>query len=252
MQYTLDPDLDSAWSCLLKAFSETGVSLVLYGIYICLFLLSIYVLARRREAHGKQLLMAWSCVIAAGGTAQLAVTIAQAVEMAGLFANLLHGQVLNRHSTRLLTAQNALGAMNIFARDSLYLYRCYAIWEYRWKIVVLPGLCMLSIFVIGILGATTGLRYTEPQIVYGLGAATNLILTALTGEARAAGRLLWIRGTTSRYGVNNAFRARCNRAIGMVLESGAIYCIAAIFILITASINAPETYFIELGFIAQT
>ncbi|KAF7340746.1 hypothetical protein MSAN_02103000 [Mycena sanguinolenta] len=121
MQYTLDSgQVDPAWSALLMAFSETGVSIVLYGIYISLFLLSIYILARRSETHGKKLLMAWSCVIAAGGTTQLIVTIAQAVETAGLFANLLHAQVLNRHSTRLLTVQNTIGAMNMFARDSLY------------------------------------------------------------------------------------------------------------------------------------
>ncbi|KAJ7248834.1 hypothetical protein B0H12DRAFT_1122947 [Mycena haematopus] len=76
--------------------------------------------------------------------------------------------------------------------------------------------------------------------------ATNLSLTALT-----AGRLLWIRRTTSCVDVKNRFRARCNRAIGLILESGAIYCIVMIFLLITVSLNAQEMYGIEAGFASQ-
>ncbi|KAJ7248835.1 hypothetical protein B0H12DRAFT_711264 [Mycena haematopus] len=148
MRYTVDSGLlDSSWSVLMETFSETGACVLLYGIYINLFLFSVYILARRRETHGMKLLMAWSCVIAAVATTQMAVAITQAVETARSVEHLLHGQVLNSPVLiAVKTAQIALVAMNNFVSDSLYLYRCYAIWGCRWKIVILPGLLLLSTF----------------------------------------------------------------------------------------------------------
>ncbi|KAJ6510903.1 hypothetical protein C8R45DRAFT_398446 [Mycena sanguinolenta] len=240
--------IDLVWSRMIMAFSETGVSMLFYGIYICLFLLSIHTLVRRRETHGIKLLMAWSCVIAVGGTTQIAINIAQAADSARVVHDLLHAKVSNSHGPALLSAQIALGAVNNFVTDSLFLYRCYVIWAYQWKITILPGLFLLSTFGMGIASArlTTGLVFTKPQFVYGLGVATNLILTALT-----VGRLLWLQRTTPCLAVDTKLRARCERAIGIVLESGAIYCIAEMLLLVTASFNAPEVYSVELGVASQ-
>ncbi|KAF7340730.1 hypothetical protein MSAN_02101300 [Mycena sanguinolenta] len=175
--------IDPSWFILMRSLSVTGVSLLLYGIYICLFLLSIHLLARRRATHGRKFLMAWSCVIAAGATMQLAVTLARAVEDARFVENLLHAEVPNSNHI-LLTAQNVIGIINIFVADFLYLYRCYVIWDCRWKILILPGLLMVSTFVVGLVGAhaTTGLSVTKPQIVFTLATATNLFFTTLTSE----------------------------------------------------------------------
>ncbi|KAF7340732.1 hypothetical protein MSAN_02101500 [Mycena sanguinolenta] len=112
--------IDFSWSILMHVFSETGVCLLLYGIYLCLFLLSIYTLARRRGTHGRKILMAWSCVIATVATAQMAVAIAQAVESARSFKASLRTQALDPLPLRLETAQFVLGTMNNFIIDSLY------------------------------------------------------------------------------------------------------------------------------------
>ncbi|KAJ7248847.1 hypothetical protein B0H12DRAFT_1123006 [Mycena haematopus] len=198
-----------------------------------------------------KLLMAWSCVVAAGATTQMAFTIFQAVETAHSVEHLLHAQESNPPVLAVLnTAQYVLMATNNFMTDSLYLYRCYVIWGCRWKILILPGLFMLSTFVLTVLSVASIGRIVDAQFVYSLMMTTNLILTALT-----AGRLLWIRRTTSCVIVENMFRARCNRAIGMILESGAIYCIVMIVLLITVSRDAPgvytQLYSIELGFLSQ-
>ncbi|KAF8184037.1 hypothetical protein K438DRAFT_2162139, partial [Mycena galopus ATCC 62051] len=74
------------------------------------------------------------------------------------------------------------------------------------------------------------------QFAYGLGAATNLILTIFT-----AGRILWIQRVASHAGLDNTVRRRSNMAIGIVLESGAIYCIAAILLACTASRYSSES-----------
>ncbi|KAJ7882470.1 hypothetical protein B0H13DRAFT_1890896 [Mycena leptocephala] len=77
---------------------------------------------------------------------------------------------------------------------------------------------MLSTFGMGIVGATVfdgaaGMT----QITFGLAAATNLVLAALTGK----------------------------------LESGAIYCIGAIFLIITVSLHDSEIYGIGIGITQQ-
>ncbi|KAF7340797.1 hypothetical protein MSAN_02108800 [Mycena sanguinolenta] len=194
--------------------------------------------------------MAWSCVIATGATTQMAVTIATAVEAAHLVENLLHAQASNYPTLILLKVQDIVGTINNFATDSLFveLCRCYVIWGCRYKILILPGILMVFTVVLGLVGAnsSTGPSITKPQSVYGFAAATNLVLTALT-----AGRILWIRRTASFAGVNNSFRARCNRALGLILESGLIYCITAIFLVVTASLDAPEVYAVELGVVSQ-
>ncbi|KAF7340739.1 hypothetical protein MSAN_02102300 [Mycena sanguinolenta] len=130
--------------------------------------------------------MAWSCVIATVATAQMAVAIAQAVESARFFKASLRTQALDPLPVRLETAQFVLGAMNNFIIDSLYLYRCYVIWEYRWAILGLPGIFMLSTLVVTTLIAT-GLVNMALQVPYSLVVATNLVLTALTGLAQLVG-----------------------------------------------------------------
>ncbi|KAJ6511085.1 hypothetical protein C8R45DRAFT_1207825 [Mycena sanguinolenta] len=192
--------------------------------------------------------MAWSCIIAAGATIQMAVTIAAAVEAVRFVKNLLQAQRPNSATLTLATVQIVLDVINNFTADSLYLYRCYVIWNHRWKLIILPGLFMVSTLVVGLVGVppVTGLSIAKPQVVYSLAVATNLVLTALT-----AGRLLWMSHATLCISPNNKIRARCNRAIRIVLESGALYCVGVIFLLVTASFNASEVYLIELGFGSQ-
>ncbi|KAJ6530196.1 hypothetical protein B0H19DRAFT_480943 [Mycena capillaripes] len=74
--YIVDSDeLDSSWDLMIRAFFETGASLLLYGIYFNLFILSIHTLSRRRP-HGVNILIVASCAMALLGTAQVAVTLA--------------------------------------------------------------------------------------------------------------------------------------------------------------------------------
>jgi hypothetical protein len=66
------------------------------------------------------------------------------------------------------------------------------------------------------------------QITFGLVAATNIVLTALTGKSvysivdiqclksRSAGRILWIRRAASHVGLDCTLRSRYNTAIGVM------------------------------------
>ncbi|KAJ7888655.1 hypothetical protein B0H14DRAFT_2693336 [Mycena olivaceomarginata] len=238
---------DSSWHLLLNLFAATGVSLLLYGVYINLFLLSVYTLARRRNGSGKKFLLAASCVIAVVATTDVALAIAQSILTVRSVQQLLHAQVIGhpRLVKTLQTAQLSLGVINLLVTDSLFLYRCYVIWGYQWKVLILPAVFILTTFVVGI-WASQAHDAAKAQIVYSLSMATHLVLTALT-----AGRILWIRHATSCVGVDSTLRVRCNRAIGLILESGAIYCVAIIVLLFSLSVKDFEAFAIELGFTSQ-
>ncbi|KAF7333857.1 hypothetical protein MVEN_02342700 [Mycena venus] len=120
------------------------------------------------------------------------------------------------------------------------MYRCYVIWGCRRNILIPPALLMLATLLASMLASSTT-SITNAQIPFGLAAATNIVLTALT-----AGRILWIQRQSSHVGRGNTYRSHYNRAIGIILESSAIYCIAALFLLVAASQNNMEIF--SIGF----
>ncbi|KAJ7669565.1 hypothetical protein B0H17DRAFT_1086605 [Mycena rosella] len=223
---------DISWDLTMQTFEETGVSLVLYGIYICLFLLSLNALSRRK-ARGTKLLIGATCAMAVVGTAAMAINIALAVLTARTTQQIVHEQVaqfLNglRYQETLAEALVITSLTNNFLTDSLFLYRCYVIWGSQKKIIILPGLLMIGTVATGFLSVVS-VSFQDAKITYGLAAATNVVLTALT-----AGRILWMRRDASHIPVDKTLRPRYNMAIRLTLESGVIYCIAAIVLLITS------------------
>ncbi|KAJ7881443.1 hypothetical protein B0H13DRAFT_935847 [Mycena leptocephala] len=255
MQYTVDSkQFDLAWAVLMNFFSQTGVALLVYGIYAIFFLLSIYTLSPRRKTPGIKFLIAASCVMAVLGTTQIAATIAVTLVDARFVQQIVYGQVSSQENSQsilkaLETIQNVTFAINNFVTDCFFLYRCYVIWGFKKKILIPPVLLMLSTFAVAVLGCVSRTPVcggsTEIRITFALGTATNLVLTALT-----AGRILWIRRAASHVGLD-ALRSRYNTAIAIILESGAIYCVMAIFMVISFSLENARLYFIGLGIAEQ-
>ncbi|KAF7333326.1 hypothetical protein MVEN_02347900 [Mycena venus] len=256
MQYNVHSGaFDSHWYFMINHLLQTAVSLLLYSIYINLFLFSLHTLSRRK-AVGTKLLIVASCIMAVVSSAQMALDVAINVAEARLLQQIVHLQI-SEHSLMtvplwtstllvLQTAQRIIFAMNNFLTDAFFLYRCYIIWGFQKKPLILPGLLMLATLVMGIFSFTARNADTaaDSRISYSLAVATNLVLTALT-----AGRILWIRREASHVLVENAFRSRYNRAIGVILESGMIYCLAVIFLVIGDSLNVE---ILSIGFgIAQ-
>ncbi|KAF7333328.1 hypothetical protein MVEN_02348100 [Mycena venus] len=244
MQYTVDPEQsDLLWDSMTVRFWQMGVSFLLYGIYLNLFLLTIHTLSRQRTLGRKPLIIA-SCIMAVLGTTQIALNIVETVLTARFAHQVLRAQVSTQ--TRALTtlsvlseAQGVVSAINYFVTDTLFLYRCYVIWGSQRKILILPGFLMLCTFVVAILGSHSIIM--DIRIPYSISAATNLVLTFST-----AGRIWWMRRAASHVGLGKALRGRYNTAMAIILESGAIYCTAAIFFIVVASQN-EEIYVIGGG-----
>ncbi|KAJ6535137.1 hypothetical protein B0H19DRAFT_438876 [Mycena capillaripes] len=183
------------------------------------------------------------------GTTQMAVDIATTAIYARLLQQTVHSQVDPQllASYRMLDMLQDLSfAVNNFVTDSFFLYRCYLIWGSKKRIVILPALFMLSTIVVGILESTPGSSITDIRIPYSLGAATNLLLTVFT-----AGRILWIRREARHVGLDNMFRSRYNTVLKIILESGALYCVTAIFLIIAFSLDA-KVFYIALGIAPQS
>ncbi|KAF7333380.1 hypothetical protein MVEN_02353700 [Mycena venus] len=209
---------------------------------ICLFS-PFTPLTRRLGNPGTKFLIATSCLMAVMGTAQMAVSIAETVTTARFVQQLVHAPELERSVSidfvkSLVTTGIVIWAINNFVTDTLFLYRCYVIWGFQRKIVFFPAVLMLTTFVVAIWGSPRQGR-TDPQILYSLGAGTNLVLTTLSGNTHSAGRILWSRRAASHFGLNN-LRSRYNRAIEIILESGAVYCITLIYLAIASSIHDHE------------
>ncbi|KAF7333327.1 hypothetical protein MVEN_02348000 [Mycena venus] len=244
MQYTVDSEqLDPLWDLMIVRFWQMGVSFLIYGIYLNLFLLTIHTLSRQRTLGRKPLIIA-SCVMAVLGTTQIAMNIAETVLAARFVHQVLDAQVSAQ--IRALTtlsvlseAQGVVSGINYFVADALFSYRCYVIWGSQRKILILPGFLMLSTFVISVLGSLV--LTIDIRIPLCLAAATNLVLTFST-----AGRIWWMRRAASHVGLGKALSGRYNTAMAIILESGAIYCIAAIFFAVSASQN-EEIYVIGSG-----
>ncbi|KAJ7775858.1 hypothetical protein B0H14DRAFT_3588132 [Mycena olivaceomarginata] len=207
------------------------------------------------KTAGTKLLMVASCMMAVVGSTQMAVDVAIAVAAARLLQQLVHSEVVNEQGLIILplfeltlpaleTGQAVTFTINKF--HFRWLYRCYVIWGHK-KAIILPALLMLSTFVavVGIVACVNDVTDTRIPLI--LGAATNLVLTALTVlSGRPAGRIFWIRRAASHVALGSTFRSRYNRAIGLIVESGAVYCIVAMFLVISSSLNR-EIFSIGVG-----
>ncbi|KAF7328263.1 hypothetical protein MVEN_02566200 [Mycena venus] len=248
MHFTTE-EFDLLWHWTTGELIATGISLLLYGIYICLFLLSIRTLSRR-AAPGRKILIVSSCVMAVFGTITMAIKISIAVISARLVRELVHGQGLKKIED-IQTLEIALNVICIINRgtgscisDSFFLYRCYVIWGYQRKIVILPTVLILSALTAGVFPTAS-----EAALVvtyYVLAAATNIVLITLT-----AGRILWVQHHASRFPGDAKLRSRYDTALKLILESGAIYCIWIILLLISflrnADVHLIGTAFSEQG-----
>ncbi|KAF7340726.1 MYND-type domain-containing protein [Mycena sanguinolenta] len=250
MQYVVGSGaFDSFWSSTMLNSWQMAASLVLYGFYLNLFLLSLYTLSRQRTA-GNALLIGASCTVAVFASTHMALDVAATSAASRALQQSVHSEsetlLRNERSMmRLELAQGYIFGINNFITDCIFLYRCYVIWGSQKTPLILPVLLMLATLITAILGTASKMHIT---ITFALSAATNIVLTALTGKFNliprltmvnaesflAAGRILWIQRAAASYvDLDRTVRGRCTRAVVVILESGAVYCAMAIVLIIS-------------------
>ncbi|KAJ7194252.1 hypothetical protein GGX14DRAFT_700974, partial [Mycena pura] len=192
-----------AWTSM---FCGLGLTLVLYALYVNLFILAIYILSRRKTA-GKNVLLVACCTMFILGTTNVILPIlAAATEIQILQALVETGANLGQAT---------------FPAELSDLYRCYKIWGSRKAVILFPGALILSIVVIAFVNIVRVdiLRLRNyARIYFAMSAVTNLVLVGLT-----AGRIWWLqRETVHVY----------KKPMIIVLESGALYCIWTLLLVI--------------------
>ncbi|KAJ6475108.1 hypothetical protein C8R47DRAFT_1143547 [Mycena vitilis] len=230
---------DVSWSDVVIAVSATWLALFFYAFYLNLFILALYTLALRKTA-ARTILLGFTWAMALLGTTQIILRLLTSTLAARHIYNMFEENPApaggNWDTVNALTiAQNVLFPVNNLVADALFLYRCYTLWGARWKVVLVPGFLMLSTFAVGCMAAAPNFSTdTEFQrSPYVLATATNLVLMLLT-----AGRIWWIRRATLHVGSDSKIRQeRYSSVIAMILESGALYCVATVLLTITAPLE---------------
>ncbi|KAJ7463970.1 hypothetical protein FB451DRAFT_1264343 [Mycena latifolia] len=235
---------------------ETGLYVIaaeifLYGIYLALFGFYIHVLHSRGMPNHRWLTVATillfilctvHCALQLAST-----TLDNRAMIKASSPDLLSGKV-NTARVYVNRAANGVYVTSNVVADSIFILRCYAIWNFRRTIIIVPTLLTFAVAGLGYFNVFNSLGNPENWIPafrvgtflfdesVGVSVITTFILMGLT-----AGRIWWIvrvahpiigRKTTSRYyGV-----------CAMILESGSLYCAGGIaFVIISISTGTVYT-----------
>ncbi|KAJ7207901.1 hypothetical protein GGX14DRAFT_114489 [Mycena pura] len=205
------------------------------GIYINLFILAIYTLSRRKTAGKKVLLVAcWTMFIL--GTTQIILLLFGAAINIPILQELVDASNFGPAPVKakswkhywdwLYKAEAGVLIFNNLVTDLLFLYRCYKIWGPRKKVVIFPAILVLSATALTFVQPPLELRAVYRRGLYAMFTVTSLVLMGLT-----AGRIWWMQREAShvQIDVDDIFR---NRPIVLILESGALYCVCVILLMI--------------------
>ncbi|KAF8132188.1 hypothetical protein K438DRAFT_1884919 [Mycena galopus ATCC 62051] len=241
---------ESIWTLVFSEITKSATALFFNGICILLALQGCYFLSRRTSS-GRGVLV-WAMIIACAFSIlhmsyQVAFTamFVRLLRAAGIAATASEQQDLQasfRHlSQTKLQWDNIVILINNFAADSLFIYRCYAIWgqsRYKGRIILVPLLLLLFTTVFGIV--VNVLQSAEDgHLVVALGAiTTNIVLTGLT-----TGRIWWTRHHLHLQVVGEKkLIQRYNTAIAMLLESSALYLVLILTILFTETLGGAAAF----------
>ncbi|KAJ7464284.1 hypothetical protein B0H11DRAFT_2051974 [Mycena galericulata] len=141
--------------------------------------------------------------------------------------------------TALNRAANIVYITSNVIADSIFIFRCFAIWNFRWTIIILPTIFTVAVAVLGFINVAESLQLNGVEY-RGIAAAphttfafffnisiTISVLTTFILMGLSAGRIWWLARTSQKImgrRVTSTYYTVC----AMILESGALYCVGAI------------------------
>ncbi|KAJ7022955.1 hypothetical protein C8F04DRAFT_1306990 [Mycena alexandri] len=243
MNYVVESSIFQEASFQMTLYGVNAcVELVCYGIYVSLFVLAIHILARRKAA-GNKLLVLYTCTVAIFGTAQAVLCLAQTAQIVRFVVVLVEEDTASSDVTspnllklRATAASLAMGQQLIFAGNNLLADSLFV--EF------------VSLFCdLGVPVETNRftwdandfhLRRAAPP--YSNFRVTDSSVQELDSLSAPGGRIWWIRRDALRVGTAKELLSRYNMAIAMILESGAFYAMVVTAIIITAPTAANYTF----------
>ncbi|KAJ7152402.1 hypothetical protein C8R46DRAFT_1228632 [Mycena filopes] len=207
-----------------------------YGIYLNLFIISLHTL-HRHKTTGSKILLTWTWAMAILGTVQVVLCLVRSALVIRFVGASMSGMTQDSSTPAshpsppaeyipLRLAHKGVWLLNSVVTDTLFLYRCFVIWpgSPRRMVVVFPALLIVATFVTAVVLLAKG-KTLSPAII--LGTAANLCLMTLT-----AGRIWVIRRDARRLVASTELIDRYTTVMAMIFESGALYFIPAILLII--------------------
>ncbi|KAJ6478200.1 hypothetical protein C8R45DRAFT_1006760 [Mycena sanguinolenta] len=194
--------------------SQLWVGTFFYGIYLVLFCICVYILLHRPHTRANTFLLV---------TAIALFTLSSILTVLNLVLGAAEIDDIDGIPSDSIQNAAIYGLNNSIA-DGLVIYRCFVIWERKWRVIIVPIIML-------IISTIYGLDFTlSPYPFFGLTLATNVLVTALT-----AGRIWWICRQSRAY-LNTSEQRRYTSSVTILVESGVLYSVALLTYLIVISI----------------
>ncbi|KAJ7464274.1 hypothetical protein B0H11DRAFT_79247 [Mycena galericulata] len=142
--------------------------------------------------------------------------------------------------TTLNRAANTVYIISNVIADSIFIFRCFAIWNFRWTVIILPTILTVTVAVLGFMNVAESLQSDGYEYEFGVPADSNTsfallfdisitmsVFTTFILMGLSAGRIWWLARTSQKImgrRVTSTYYTVC----AMILESGALYCVGAI------------------------
>ncbi|KAJ6514104.1 hypothetical protein DFH09DRAFT_1432977 [Mycena vulgaris] len=148
-------------------------------------------------------------------------------------------------------ATNVIYVTNNVIADSIFIFRCHAIWNFDDRIVFLPILLTFGVGGLGYFDSGRSIVVSRP--LFNLSIATSVFTTFML-ISLSAGRIWWL-ARKARDVLGQKITTRYNTACAMMsllthvgsLESGVLYCIGGIVYIILSMGIAPTIIAVRVG-----
>ncbi|KAJ7818973.1 hypothetical protein B0H14DRAFT_3147641 [Mycena olivaceomarginata] len=221
------------------------VGSLLYGVYLDLFLTSMYILVKRsREAHARPLykspMFVLGCALFVAVTGNWIITVIVEFNAFIFFEGGTAPQVyFANNRSAIQAAEWGTGIVTIVLNDYMMIYRLWVVWNYNKAIIGLPLLTWIGLIVCSTLAAidswgtvvTANIVIFIPVFVFIV--VTNVYCTGCIGWK------IWsITGICQPQNGTNL-----NHFLAMVIESSALYTAWTLFFAISQQRNSVLGYF---------
>ncbi|KAJ7019877.1 hypothetical protein C8F04DRAFT_1242381, partial [Mycena alexandri] len=210
---------------LLQAFGN--------GVYFVVFFLALYAMVFKRKTH--KLLFITVILMYIFATVQTGVhwaNIRNAFVEGNTADEVVNSLLQPKHAVSILLPATLL-VVNTLLADSVLIFRCYAVWNHDWRVVVLPTMSTIGGTVLGILTVVETGNYInsggDPNsfVDYARPYFSMCLVTTLLATVLIVFRILWL----TRDHAGSAFSGY-RAIVEMVVESALLYSITLIIYIV--------------------
>ncbi|KAF8156477.1 hypothetical protein K438DRAFT_1986738 [Mycena galopus ATCC 62051] len=120
---------------------------------------------------------------------------------------------------------NAIYVTSNVLADAIFIFRCFAIWNFRWSVIIIPTFFTIAVAALGYSASLSSIVFLFVGSI-GTSFFTTVMLMGLS-----AGRIWWL-ARKARQVLGKKMISRYYTVCAMILESGALYCAGAMAFII--------------------